>query len=300
MGVHFERLGMTGRLYFRLMAALVVTAVGCAPAERGARVHVLASESGATKVGPSRGSLVIAGGGQLGAEIISSFITLAGGPGKARIVVIPTAGEADTYGQDWPGADMFRRAGVKHVTVVHTRDRVIADSEPFIAPLREATGVWFPGGRQWRIVDSYLGTRTQRELERVLARGGVIGGTSAGASVQASYMVRGARSGNTIVMATGYETGFGLMRNTAIDQHLLARNRQDDMLQVISRYPHLLGIGVDEGTAIVVRGDTAAVIGRSKAAFYNTDPANSRVYFYLTAGDRFDLATRSALPRPRP
>lgn len=292
------------RMILKLRGLLTIAVTGimlgaCAPAQGPSSAPVLASARGPTKVGPSRGSLVIVGGGQIGPEIINTFVALAGGPDKARIVVIPTAGEDQAYGSDWSGANMFRRAGVTHLTVLHTRDRSMADTEKFVAPLREATGVWFPGGRQWRLVDAYLDTRTQRELERVLARGGVVGGTSAGASVQASYMVRGARSGNTIVMAPGYETGFGLMRNTAIDQHLLARNRQDDLLQVIARYPNLLGIGLDEGTGIVVRGDTAAVIGRSKAAFYNTDPANSRVYFYLTSGDRFDLAARRALPRAR-
>lgn len=280
------------------VAIITLLAAACAPARPAQHAGlVLESARGRTAVGPSRGALVVVGGGRIGQDIIDRYIELAGGREKARIVVIPTAGEGDAYPPDWAGVRMFRDAGVKNVTVLHTRDRKVADSESFVAPLRKATGVWFAGGRQWRLVDAYLGTRTHRELDRLLARGGVIGGTSAGASIQASYMVRGARSGNTIVMAPGYETGFGFLRNAAVDQHLLARNRQDDLLQVIARYPHLLGIGLDEGTAIIVRGDTAEVIGRSKAAFYNTDQANPRVYFFLANGDRFDLAARRALPR---
>ncbi|HSL69429.1 MAG TPA: hypothetical protein VK864_04265, partial [Longimicrobiales bacterium] len=104
------------------------------------------------------------GGGQLGEDIIDRFIELAGGPGRARIVIIPTAGGDADYGQDWGGARVFRNAGVKNITVLHTTDRKRADREDFIAPIRTATGVWFPGGRQWRLVDSYLHTRTVAEL----------------------------------------------------------------------------------------------------------------------------------------
>jgi hypothetical protein len=105
-------------------------------------------------------------------------------------------------------------------------------------------------------------------------------------------MVRGAVEGNTIMMAEGHERGFGFLRNTAVDQHLIVRRRENDMLDVIARYPELLGIGLDEGTAIVVRGDRAEVIGRSKAAFYNTRDADGDSYYFLDAGDIFDLAER--------
>ena len=172
-----------------------------------------------SSVGPRTGALIIAGGGRLGDEIMDRFIDLAGGK-DARIVVIPTAGEQDSFPTDWSGTEAFRGAGVASVTVLHTRDRALADSEAFVAPLRTATGVWIPGGRQWRLADSYLGTRTQRELFDVLDRGGVIGGSSAGASIQASYMVRGAREGNTVMMAPGYEQGFGFIKGVAVDQHV--------------------------------------------------------------------------------
>ena len=120
---------------------------------------------------------------------------------------------------------------MSNVTVLHTRDRAVADTEAFVAPLKTARGVWFGGGRQWRLVDAYMGTRTQREIEGVLARGGVVGGSSAGATIQGSYLVRGAREGNHIMMAKGYEEGFGYLRGVAIDQHLLVRGRQDDLVE---------------------------------------------------------------------
>lgn len=272
----------------KLLAGVLLVSAGCATART-------VSYEPATRVGPERGTLMIVGGGQLGPDITGRFIELAGGADRARIVVIPTAGENDAYPQDWSGTAMFRRAGVQNITILHTRDRDEANAETFTNAIRNATGVWISGGRQWRLVDSYLETRTQRELFALLDRGGVIGGTSAGASIQGSYMVRGAREGNTIMMAPGYEKGFGLVRGTAVDQHLLARNRQNDMLDVIERHPALLGIGIDEGTAIVVRADTAEVIGRSKVAFYNTDTNDRRRYFFLERGARFDLGARKVL-----
>lgn len=250
------------------------------------------------RVGPASGSLVIAGGGRLDEDVMGRFIELAGGR-DARIVIMPGAGTDEAFPDDWNGYAVFRRAGISNVQVLHTRDRQEADSEAFVATLRDATGVWIPGGRQWRLVDAYLGTRTVDELHALLDRGGVIGGTSAGASIQSSYMVRGAVETNTVMMAPGYEQGFGFLRQSAIDQHLLARNRQDDMLSVIERFPELLGIGLDEGTAIVVEGDRAEVVGRGNVAFYNTADNDELPYYFLRAGGVFDLAARRTIAGAR-
>lgn len=245
------------------------------------------------RIAPSSGTLVIVGGGRLGPEIVRRFLSLAGGA-DAPIVVIPTAIGDSAYGQDCPCARFLRAAGARSVTVLHTTDRREADDERFVEPLRRARAVWFPGGRQWRLADAYLDTRTERELHALLARGGVIGGTSAGASIQASYLVRGAPEGNTIMMAPGHERGFGFLRRSAIDQHVLARQRLDDLPKVLEAHPDLLGIGIDEGTAVVVRGDTAEVIGASKVFIYggrdSVDPGKQ--YRSLSAGDRFDLRAR--------
>ena len=111
-------------------------------------------------------------------RIIERFIDLAGGP-DAPIVIIPTAGEADDeYGEYWSGLKQWRENGANRLTVLHTRDRKVADSEAFVKPIREARGVFFGGGRQWRLVDSYLDTLVHGELTRLLQRGGVIGGSS--------------------------------------------------------------------------------------------------------------------------
>ena len=249
----------------------------------------------AAQHGPDKGTLVIVGGAMQDPAIVKRFIDLAGGP-DAPIVIIPTAGEADDeYGEYWSGLKQWRENGAKNLTVMHTRDRKVADSEAFVKPIRAARGVFFGGGRQWRLADSYLNTLTHKELAKVLERGGVIGGSSAGASILASFMARGDTKSNEKMIGDHTE-GLGFLKNSAVDQHLLRRNRQFDMLEVIDKYPQLLGIGIDEDTAIVVEGDRFDVIGKSYVVVYSNKPvvgSNGRFYF-MGAGDRFDMKERKA------
>ena len=264
----------------------------------------LAATQELPEYGPARGTLVIVGGGDdKGTGIMETFLNRAGGP-RAKIVVVPTAGgnklangqikvyrEADVVGR-WK-----KRLGIDHIQMLHTHDPKIADTEEFVKPLREATGVWFEGGRQWNIVDSYMNTLTYREFHNVLERGGVIGGSSAGATIQGDYLVRGAIAGPQIMMTPepNHERGFNFLRKSAIDQHINTRNRWDDLIPVIKKYPDLLGIGLSEGTAIVVTGDRFDVMGKWKVAIHD----NTRLYqpwekpyYVLSAGDVYNMKTR--------
>jgi cyanophycinase len=245
--------------------------------------------------GPEHGTLVIVGGGRLVPDILTRFFDLAGGK-DAPVVVIPTAGGQESYPPDWSGLKAFKDFGATNITLLHTTDRKVADSEEFVKPITTAKAVWFPGGRQWHLVDSYLHTRTQREVAKVLERGGVVGGSSAGASILADYLVRGAVEGNRTMMAPGYEEGFGLIKGVAVDQHMLTRNRQDDLEEVIARHPELLGISIDESTAIVVTGQQFEIIGASKVAIHDgrSDPKAqernfTKKYFFMGPGEKYDL-----------
>lgn len=254
--------------------------------------------AGALRVGPATGSVLVVGGGQQGPEIFAKFIELAGGP-DALIVEVPTAG-SDSVDVSRVGRGL-RAAGARNVVVYHTTDRAVADADTFVARIANARGVWFGGGRHYRLVNAYAGTKSQRAFEAVLARGGVVGGSSAGASILASYLVRGAPSeNNRIVNHPDYLTGFGYLRNTAIDQHVVARERLPDLHDSLTvRRRDLLGLSEDEGTAWVVRGDTAELIGRGKGFVYNarelSDPG--RPFITLLPGDRFDLGARRVLSR---
>ena len=123
----------------------------------------------AQQIGPNSGALVIVGGAMKDTAIMQRFLELAGGP-DAPIVVIPTAGAGEHYDDYYPGLRRWREVGARNLTVVHTRDRKVADTDAFVEPIRKARGVWFPGGRQWRLADAYLDTKTESELHALLSR----------------------------------------------------------------------------------------------------------------------------------
>lgn len=241
-------------------------------------------------VGPPRGAIIAAGGGRLSPTIYEQFIRLAGGP-DARIVLIPTAGAEFGSHDGWAAMEGLTRAGATQLEVLHTRSRPVADMEAFAAPLQNATGVWLSGGRQWRLVDVYLATETHGALRRVLERGGVIGGNSAGASALASFLLRGGEAGGEII-STERSDGFGFLREVAVDQHLLERGRENEMFEVLKRQPQLLGIGLSEGSAIVVAGDLARVVGARVAIYDITDPLTLIPLRWLNPGDVYDLGAR--------
>ncbi len=242
------------------------------------------------------GTLVIGGGGALPEEVYRRFITAAGGP-EARIAVVPTA-------LDNPLAPMpvefklLQKHGATNAFVFHAKNRAQADDPAFASQLDDAGGIWFSGGRQWRFVDAYEGTRTAQAMHAVLARGGAIGGSSAGASIQADYMVRGDPLGNTVMMAEGYERGLGFLQGVAIDQHFTQRKRQPDMELLMARFPQLLGIGLDEGTAIIVQGSVAEIIGKNNVSMYDTRRTKGESKTepeVLPPGSRYDLNLRKRL-----
>jgi cyanophycinase len=256
----------------------------------GSAVGLGAQSCGQPCVGPTRGAVIAAGGGALGDEIYREFVRMAGGP-SARIVLIPTAGDQYGMHDGWTALERLQSVGVTHVEVLHTRSAAVADMEAFTAPLRRATGVWLSGGRQWRLVDVYLHTRTHTELMSLLERGGVVGGNSAGASALASYLLRGAES-NDVISTPEREEGFGFLRNVAIDQHLVERARESDLIQLLRTQPQLLGIGLNEGAAMVVTRDVARVIGKPVAIYDVTDPSVLIPLRWLNPGDIYDLGAR--------
>lgn len=246
----------------------------------------------------AQGTLILVGGGRIPPEVWRRFLDAAGGP-KAPIVVVPTA-----MGRRVPSrvgsVSILRRAGAENVTVWHADRRSILADPAFLEPLRRAKGIWFTGGRQWRLVDRYAGTRAERLFHDVLGKGGVIGGSSAGTSIQADYLVRGNPLGNTDMMAEGYEHGFGFLPGCAVDQHFAQRRRYRDMTAVMRCFPQLLGLGIDEGTAIVVQKSSFEVIGTGNVAVYDWSgdvPAgeDGRDHVRLGAGMRYDMRARKLL-----
>lgn len=243
--------------------------------------------------GPDNGTLIIAGGGRLPPVIFERFAELAGGF-DAGIVIIPTAGSPDNIDTSRV-REKWENAGFTNITVLHTTDPEEAGKKDFYGKIEEATGVWFEGGRQWRLVDAYYDTETYYKLHELLNRGGVIGGSSAGASIQGSFLARGDMSGNTIMISGDerHQKGFGFMKNTAIDQHIDTRDRWTDIQEIILEHPELLGIGISESTAIVVEGDEFEVIGAGDVAITTeeiiTGGGNNNSYLILSPGNSYNM-----------
>lgn len=229
------------------------------------------------------GTLLICGGGDLPDVIFDRFLELAGGS-QARLVVIPTA-RVKTEHMDSSGVYAeWQDRGAASVAVLHTVSRQEADSDAFVEPLRQATGVWFTGGSQSHMASIYVGTVVERELHALLARGGVIAGTSAGAAIQSRTMIARGNPDAEI------EVGFDLLPNSVIDQHFRTRNRKQRLVRVIQENSGLIGFGIDEGTALIVAGTRLQVVGESTVTVFlaaaATQPAEE---IELGAGDVTDL-----------
>lgn len=255
-----------------------------------------------TQHGPENGSLVIIGGGQHPAYVVDKIVELAGGKDKAKIVVVTNASGTDEDYHSKTIEEFTERVGKKNVSALNLKTIEEANDDKNLKALKEATGVFFTGGRQWRITDVYLNTKAHKYFNDVLARGGVISGSSAGASVQGSLLWRGDTKGAHILIGD-HTQGLGFLRYSAIDQHILARNRQSDLAEYIAAANKLIpegqtkfiGIGIDEATAIVVQKDEFEVIGNSYVAVHgghNNFGRNDSLFQVLKPGDKYDLVKR--------
>jgi cyanophycinase len=200
------------------------------------------------------GTLMIVGGGKMPDTVRDRFVQLAGGK-KGRLVVIPTASALDA--QLKRSFNYWKAQDLASVDMLDTLDPKMANDPSFVKPLTEATAAWLGGGDQSRLADAYRGTAVERELRRLLARGGVVGGTSAGASVMSSVMITGGNPQARVGV------GFGLLPDVVIDQHFQNRKRQQRLLGVLKEHPSCVGLGIDEQTAVVVHGHTFTVVGNA-------------------------------------
>lgn len=270
-------------------------------------ILVVATTTAQTSSGPSTGTLILTGGDQ--ETGIKEFVALAGGP-DANIVYIPTAASSlklpsgliwewlytDTLPANTPEfkQELCKMFGVKNITILHTRNRETANSKEFVEPLRKAQGVWLSGGNAGRLSRAFLGTRTQREIEAVVERGGVVGGNSAGAIIQGSYTIRG-NPDKPVLMVKGHERGFALLKDVAVNPHLSEAMRQNELVTILDAFPNLLGIGIDEKAGIIVKGGRFEVFGKGRVAIYDNKKHGGNWYYWLSSGDQFDLRTRTAV-----
>lgn len=285
-----------------LFAAVLLLAVPC---KNSVSFGQQSQTARAQMVAPEKGYLVLQGGGASAPEIFERFVALAGGK-NARLVLIPTAASFSFPGRVIPHerlgrmkATMEQRMGVAQVTVLHTLDRRVADSEQFVEPLAHATGVWVLGGDEGILASVYKGTRTERELDAVVARGGIVGGTSAGADIWAPYIFDLPPDMEKVPLNNMgpylKREGFGLVREVVLLSHFAERHLEVAVPKILVLHPDVQVIGIDEETAIFVHGNSFEVVGRGGVSVYDGKEHQGKDSFLLKNGDSFDLAKRAVL-----
>ena len=277
------------------------------------------------EAGRPQGHLMIVGGGPRPAAMREQFVQLAGGAGRARIVVLPMA-SADAEGAGESEVRALQRLGVEARSIVLDREQAM---DPASARLLDGvTGVWFPGGVQSRLTAVLRGTPVERALHARYRAGAIIGGTSAGAAIMTTPMLTGSerrpggarplpadsRDANITIDRDNVvtEPGFALLPGAIVDQHFVRRRRHNRLISLVLENPSLVGLGIDESTALLVSPDGLwRVIGESVVIVYDarearvTPPdapalgaAGMRMHV-LPAGAIFDPATgRATLAEP--
>ena len=209
-----------------------------------------------------QGNLLIVGGGDTPLSVQQRFVALAGGPENARIAVLPMASsqsdeEAQEVVRDLEG--LGARAQVVEIRPADVNSTAVAQT------LEKFSGFWFSGGDQSRLSSLLVGTRALQAIEARYQAGAVVGGTSAGASVMSRLMLTGkwrtprnSDEEEQVNIARGMKElapGFGFFKGAIVDQHFMHRARYNRLISAVLDHPQLIGVGIDEETALLVRAD---------------------------------------------
>jgi cyanophycinase len=260
---------------------------------------------------PSQGHLFIIGGHKL-PSLMKKFVQLAGGP-QAKIVIFPMAGGNPLDAALYQRYE-FEKLGVKNVEFIIC-DSISANADSNLSVLQDATGIFFSGGDQSRLTKALLHTKMLEQVRQIYKHGGIIGGNSAGAAVMSEMMITGDELINTdstrafVTIQKGnikVTEGFGFIKSAIIDQHFVRRKRHNRLISLVLEHPELIGVAIDEATAIIVSPDntfevlgdyTVIVYDATKASRITTDKngnlaATDIRMHVLKSGDKYNLRTR--------
>jgi len=270
---------------------------------------------GLTSLIQAKGNLVIIGGGSRPDYVMEKIIELSGGP-DAKIVIIPVA-SSEPLDRALYQRHSFETLGALNTTFV-IFDSTSVDYDENLAVLDGATGIFFSGGDQRRLANWLHGTKMLRKIRDIYEKGGVVSGTSAGAAVMSELMITGDELINDdpedaydTIMKGNMELkkGFGFINTVIVDQHFIVRRRENRLFSLMLENPDLLGIGIDESTAIIVRPEnTFDVLGESLVMIF--DPTQSKnikmdkndnlsaeniIIHILQSGQKFDLKSKKVI-----
>lgn len=211
----------------------------------------------------TKGNLIIIGGAEdkeNRCEILNKVVEMSGGT-QSKIVIMTTATEhPDEVGNLYRG--IFKKIGVQNVEAVNINLRRDASDDEYVRLINECSCIFFTGGDQLRITSLLGGTAAYEALHDAYSRGALIVGTSAGASAMSSNMiVEGVDDDAPKYCTLKMAPGLGILNEVIIDQHFAQRGRIGRLLVAVAQNPYMLGVGIDEDTAIIVKGDAFNVIG---------------------------------------
>lgn len=301
------------RQWNELWSKLVHAALACL----AMGLLMLATPVEAETIGPENGVLYIHGGGMFFAAEFVGLARKASGKKKPAICIITTP-QGERRAKDYKNGTPFRlvttlkqRFGLEQVTELYTLSKKDANLPEFYGLIDEADAVHISGGNQCFLTDAFLGTETLAALNRLLERGGVISGSSAGAQVQSSFMTRGDYNRGRIILGDKkHQEGFGFVKQSAFDVHVEERDRERDLLKLFKAKPRqlqdkelnpldLLGIGIDQNTAITVVKDHFRVSGRGQVYIFDPktwgDKEKDWKYYTLPPGTIFNMKTRQVV-----
>lgn len=258
-------------------------------------VSSIQAQKSVTSEMPKKGYLILCGS-EANSIAWQKFIELSGGTGANYLVIPTSVSDQDVIKVTQQMINSCKRRGLVHVEVLHTRSKVIANSDSLVAKIETANGVWLNGGSTLNYAEAYLDTKVQSSLIKLLERGGVIMGQSAGANIMGSYLLHGARTDNRN-LKDGIKKGFSFISNCVIGSHILERNHHFDIANIRRKNKNLLGIGLDKGTVILLHNNRFQLLSREYVLVYDGQILNggktkywlgeqSKDQFYLlTAGE---------------
>jgi len=243
------------------------------------------------------GRLLVIGGAEDPDEndmtILPRLVEMAGGK-SARVIICSSPSE-DPHDKVRTYTALFEKLGVAEVIPAAIVERNQANDPELLEGLERATAVFFTGGDQLRLTALVAGTQfCERVRERLFGHGLVVAGTSAGAAAMSGVMIIGGRSEGTVRRAdVSLAPGLGYWRDTVVDTHFNQRGRPNRLFTIFAHNPQVLGIGIDENTAIEVQpGDRFTVIGEGAVMVLGGGVTHTNA---PDAGDEDTLAITDAL-----
>lgn len=242
----------------------------------------------------SQQRLLVIGGGKRTPDILAKIAEQSGNE-KGKLLVIPWAGGEQ---QDYFEAFKKDIEKVSSIQLIKASFRPLNEQTKleFLQQLKEATGVFFTGGDQNRVMEVLKDESLLKALQEKYNGGTLFSGTSAGTAIMSKVMITG--EGDLKVLdGSKIETkdGLGLLTEVIVDQHFIKRQRQNRLLGLVLKYPNLLGMGIDEDTAVFVKDNrTGEILGDSQVLIFDAKKEPMRVFF-LKKGDKFDLQKRKKL-----